>query len=102
MTPCRVLVCGSADYARPEMVRFALDRLKYRKGDLIVYDLGGATGADAGARWHRMARGWPGETVWRQTVFDDVKPDYVLCFGEDERSVVSKARSLGVTVGEVK
>lgn len=96
----RVLVCGADDYANAEMVRYALSRLFYQKGALEVNDLGGS-GASAGARWYRTARGWSGVSAWAMTAIDDLRIDYVLCFGEDRQGVVSKARSSGITVGEV-
>lgn len=45
--------------------------------------------------------GWPCERVWLQNVMTADPPDYVLCFGNTDHSVVSKARSLSITVGEV-
>ena len=96
----RVLVCGSTDYDRADRVRFILNRLAFQHGPLSVFDLGGA-GADAGARWYRHARVWGGDTIWHLTAFDDARPDYVLSFGQDDRSVIDKARAAGITVGEV-
>lgn len=96
----RVLVCGADDYASAEMVRYALSRLHYQRGEIEVNDVGGL-GASAGARWYRAARGWPGASAWAMTAIDELRIDYVLCFGEDRQGVVSKARSLGITVGEV-
>ena len=96
----RVLVCGAEDYANAEMVRYALSRLRYQRGEIEVNDVGGP-GASAGARWYRSLRGWPGQSAWAMTAIDDLRIDYVLCFGDDARGVVSKARSLGITVGEV-
>lgn len=95
-----MLVCGADDYANAEMVRYALSRLFYHKGALEVHDVGG-DGASAGARWYRAARGWEGSTVWAYTAFDDIKPDYLLCFGESLHDLPNKARARGITVGEV-
>jgi len=96
----RVLVCGSPDYANAEMICYALSRLAYQHGSLEVNDIGGS-GACAGARWYRTARGWPGSSVWSQTALDDAPHDYVLSFGEDVQGVTAKARSAGIKVGEV-
>lgn len=96
----RVLVCGGRDYADAAKVRWALERLARKHGALAVFDLGD-TGADAGARWYRSLRGWAGETAWHLTAVAEVRPDYVLCFGYDDRGVTNKARSAGVPVGEV-
>lgn len=96
----RVLVCGAEDYANAEMVRYALSRLRYQRGEIEVHDIGGQ-GASAGARWYRAARGWPGDTAWRVTAINVVQPDYVLCFGRDDSGIIDKARAAGVQVGEV-
>lgn len=96
----RVLVCGADTYANAEMVRYALSRLFYQRGELEVFDVGG-NGASAGARWYRTARGWAGSSTWAQTALDDVAPNYVLCFGEDAQGVASRAMGLGITVGDV-
>lgn len=96
----RVLVCGADDYANAEMIRYALSRLVYQKGTIELFDVGGL-GANAGARWYRTARGWPGETVWCVTAVLEVRPDYVLCFGRDDQGVTDKARAAGIKVGEV-
>lgn len=96
----RVLVCGADDYANAEMVRYALSRIRYQRGEVEVFDVGGP-GANAGARWYRTARGWPGETVWCVTAVQEVRPNYVLCFGRDDQGVTAKARAAGITVGEV-
>lgn len=95
-----VLVCGAEDYANAEMVRYALSRLAYHHGEIMVHDVGGL-GASAGARWYRHARGWSGRSVWAQTALDDIRPDYLLCFGTDGRDLASKARARGIAVGEV-
>lgn len=97
----RVLVCGATDYADAGRVRWALERLARKRGPLSVFDLGDDTGADGGARWYRSLRGWAGETVWHLTAVAEVRPDYVLCFGQDDRGVTNKARSAGVLVGGV-
>lgn len=96
----RILVCGSTAYENADRVRYILNRLAFQHGPVSIYDLGGA-GADAGARWYRAARGWAGDTIWITTAFDHISPDYVVCFGHDDRGVISKARAAGVTVGEV-
>lgn len=96
----RVLVCGSVEYADAEKVRSALDRLARKHGTLQVFDLGGP-GAGAGARWYRVERGFSGGSAWHMTAVADLSPDYVLCFGQDDRGIVNKARSAGVIVGEV-
>lgn len=96
----RVLVCGADDYAKPEMVRYALTRIAYQQGPVEVFDVGGP-GANAGARWYRTARGWPGGSAWCVTAVDEIKPDYVLCFGRDDQGITDKARAAGITVGEV-
>lgn len=96
----RILVCGPEGYAKAERVRYALSRLFYQMGQVEVFDLGGL-GASAGARWYRHARGWEGSSVWAHTALEDVKPDYVLVFGADDRGIAQQARNAGVKVGEV-
>lgn len=101
MAHFQVLVCGSQDYDYAEKVRWALNRLAFQRGPLVLVDMGDRTGAVAGARWFFASRGWRIAPTWRLTAFDDVRIDHVLCFGEDREGMVSQARNLGIPVGEV-
>lgn len=101
MASFQVLVCGSHAYADAGRVRWALNRLAGQRGPLALVDTGEPTGAVAGARWLFAERGWPVVPAWRLTAFDEHPIDHVLCFGDDREAVVSQARTLGISVGEV-
>ena len=101
MAHFQVLVCGSQDYDDAERVRWALNRLAFQRGPLVLVDTGEAVGPVAGARWFFASRGWHITPTWRLTAFDTERIDHVLCFGEDHEGMVSQARNLGIPVGEV-
>ncbi|WP_296200573.1 hypothetical protein [uncultured Hyphomicrobium sp.] len=101
MAHFQVLVCGSHDYDDAEKVRWALNRLAFQRGPLVMVDTGEAVGPVAGARWFAGQRGWTVVPAWRLTAFDTARIDHVLCFGEDREGMVSQARNLGIPVGEV-
>lgn len=101
MAHFQVLVCGSHDYDDAERVRWALNRLAFQRGPLVLVDTGEVIGPVAGARWLFASRGWMVAPTWRLTAFDTARIDHVLCFGEDREGMVSQARNLGIPVGEV-